>query len=230
MPEVSIIQVMSGIIDIHTHRITAEKDKGDAIVSLSVGKDDFRSSLSVCLENHIPLSVGLHPWDVKADWQLCIDRELRPLLMSKLVFAIGEVGLDKLRGGLWEWQLAAFRAQIGLAEEVGKPLLVHGVKAVDEIICLRRNCSSRIPWILHGFRGKREQAVQLVKKGFYLSFGEHYHEEALRACPADRLLMETDESTVGIHALYARAAEVRGVDADTLKSQVAGTIENLFVV
>lgn len=219
---------MSCIIDVHTHHISLAENSGKAIVSLSMSEESFRSSLSVCLKNHIPVSVGLHPWGVEADWQSFMNDELRVLLSSRQVLAVGEAGLDKIRGGLWEWQLAAFRAQIELAEEVGKPLLIHCVKAIDEIIHLRRDYSPNVPWIIHGFRGKKEQAIQLIEKGFYLSFGEYYHEEALRVCPTDRLLMETDESPIDIHALYVRAAQIKEMDVEAFRNQIKRTVGELF--
>lgn len=219
---------MSCIIDVHTHHISPAENNGQFVVSLSVAEEGFRSSLFTCIENHIPVSIGLHPWNVKADWQLCMDKEFRALLSSRQVLAVGEVGLDKIRGGLLEWQLAAFRAQIELAEEVRKPLLIHCVKAIDEVMHLRCDYSPNVPWIIHGFRGKKEQAIQLIEKGFYLSFGEYYHEETLQVCPTDRLLMETDESPIDIHALYVRAARIKKMDVEAFRNQVKETVETLF--
>ena len=60
------------------------------------------------------------------------------------------------------------------------------------------------------------------------SFGEYYHEEALQVCPTDRLLMETDESPIDIHALYVRAAQIKEMGVETFRNQVKETVEELF--
>ena len=84
------------------------------------------------------------------------------------------------------------------------------------------------PWVIHAFRGKAEQARQLLREGFFLSFGEHFNDEALRLCSPDRLFIESDESTIGIDTLYARAAMLRGIGAEELKEQVNRNIKSLI--
>ena len=84
------------------------------------------------------------------------------------------------------------------------------------------------PWIWHGFRGKPEQAEQLQDKGLYLSFGEFYSDEAMRAVSDDRLFLETDESSLDIEELLYRAARVRGVGVETLRETIRRNIQNVF--
>ena len=215
------------LIDIHAH-LTPTKLDGRAIISLSIGDKDFASSLETCKALNIPLSIGLHPWHVDEERtaQTCTD--LLPWLSLPQVVAVGEAGIDRLRGGQMELQLEVFETQARLAAEMKKPLIVHCVKAFDEVIRLHKTRFPHEPWVIHAFRGKPEQARQLLREGFFLSFGEHFNDEALRLCPPDHLMMESDESTIGIDTIYARAATCRGIGAEELKEQVSKNIKSLI--
>lgn len=210
--------------DIHAHYIPRKLD-GQSIISLSVGEPmpewEGRGSEPF-------LSVGLHPWQVAQRWEHLVDSLLLPWVEDSRVVAVGEAGLDYLRVGDRELQVAAFTRQARLAEEYGKPLIVHCVKAWDDLVRLHRQLAPSVPWILHGFRGKSVQATQMLREGFYLSFGEHYHAEALGACPTDRLFMESDESTVGLSLLYQRVAGIRAIPTEELMEQVRENIEKVF--
>jgi TatD DNase family protein len=159
---------------------------------------DVRHWLEGAYPSRVALSVGLHPWCVAADWQEEFSL-VRAAAMDERVWAIGECGLDKVRGAALPLQTEAFRAHVLLAEEVRKPLVLHCVKAYDELLALRREverqCKQRScvpqPWVLHGFRGGPEQAKQLMAKGFLFSFGHQYNIETLRfvfACSKDALV------------------------------------------
>ena len=215
------------ILDIHAH-FTPTKLDGQSIISLSIGDKDFASSFETCRALNIPLSIGLHPWHVNEGRtvQACCD--LIPWLKLPQVCLVGEAGIDRLRGGKIELQLEIFEMQAHLAKKAGKPLIVHCVKAFDEIIRLHKQNFPHEPWIIHGFRGKPEQAHQLLREGFFLSFGEHYNDEALCLCPPDRLMMESDESLLSIEELYVRAATIRRIEVEKLKEEVNKNIKSLI--
>ena len=114
--------------------------------------------------------------------------------------------------------------QIELSEEAGKPLIIHCVKAWDELLRIRRITHPVMPWIIHGFRGKKQLAEQLLGRGFYLSFGARYHPEALQAAwTAGRLLLETDDNPIHIGCLYREVAEELQI-TEALLSQTVGSI------
>ena len=215
------------IIDIHAH-FTPEKLDGRAIISLSIGDDDFLSSPLLKEGSTIPLSIGLHPWHIDEGRTAQSCSNLIPWLKQPQVWLVGEAGIDRLRGGNIELQMEVFETQARLASEMKKPLIVHCVKAFDEVIHLHKTRFPHEPWVIHAFRGKPEQARQLLREGFFLSFGEHSNDEALRLCPPDRLFIESDESTIGIDTLYARAAMLRGIGAEELKKQVNRNIKSLI--
>ena len=215
------------ILDIHAH-YTPAKLNGQSIISLSIGDEDFASSFETCRALNVPLSIGLHPWHVDEGRSAQAFSDLIPRLSLPQVAAIGEAGIDHVRGGNIALQMKAFEMQARLAKEVGKPLIVHCVKAFDEVIRLHKQGFPHEPWIIHAFRGKPEQARQLLREGFLLSFGEHFNTESLRLCPADHLLIETDESLIDIETLYTRAATLRGIGVEMLKEQMSRNIKRTF--
>lgn len=215
------------LLDIHTHR---HPDKWDeqSIISLSIGEEGFASSPLLSEGSTVPISIGLHPWHVNEGWKGLTLDNLIPRLSLPQVVAIGEAGIDRLRGGETTDQLAAFENQAQLAKEAQKPLIIHCVKAFDEIIRLHKKSFKDEAWVIHAFRGKAEQARQLLREGFFLSFGEHYHDGALRQCPLERLFIESDESTIEIETLYTRAATLRSMGVEELKKEVNKNIESLI--
>ncbi|MDO4949377.1 MAG: TatD family hydrolase [Bacteroidales bacterium] len=173
-------------------------------------------------------SVGLHPWHLTeqhlAACLLQLEREAsRPEIM-----AIGEAGLDRLCGTPFPLQLQAFRRVIRIADDVGKPLVIHCVKSVGELLALKKEYSPRNTWILHGFRGKPETAVQLQHSGISLSFGEKFNVRALQATSPDRLFVETDESSLTIEDIYGRVAVALHVSREVLCRQVHQNIVKAF--
>lgn len=136
-------------------------------------------------------SVGFHPWDTVGGAQPDMEY-LRRMASDSRVVAVGEAGIDRLRGGDAAAQREAFRLQALLAEEVGKPLIIHCVRAWDDIIALHRELKPRVEWIIHGFRGGREQARQLLAAGFMLSLGERHAPGAEDFIPEERRYRESD--------------------------------------
>lgn len=144
------------------------------------------------------------------------------------VIAIGETGLDRLISTSMETQIKVFKQQIQLAEQVQKPLIIHAVRTFNELIRLKQQIKPSVAWIIHGFRGKKQIAEQLVKHGFYLSFGEKYQEEALRHTPLNRIFLETDESTQSIDTLYRKAAEILSLPLPEFSENIRQNIRQVF--
>ena len=139
---------------------------------------------------------------------------------------IGECGLDRLCATPYDLQLTAFEAQIALSEELCRPIILHCVRALDDVLRLKRGTTQ--PWIWHGFRGKPQQLQQLLDHGFYVSFGFRHHADSLRACPSDRLFLETDDTPSPIAPLYATAANLRATTDDELRGRLWDNVNALF--
>lgn len=165
--------------DIHTHNLDAGDD---CIINLPQGTR---------LPDSGYYSVGIHPWNASSATEDDIE-EIERLAQKARVVAIGETGIDKLRGGDLERQREIFERHIEMSERVGKPMILHVVKAFPEIIRLRRMHKPRQRWIVHGFRGKPELARELLRHGFDISIGREYNAAAAAIIPPDRLFHETD--------------------------------------
>lgn len=205
------------IKDIHTHRIDAR----EAVISVNPWEFNPVEGLYY--------SVGIHPWQVGRATDADFDR-LAECATSGNVLMIGECGIDKLRGGDLSMQTGVLERHIALSEQVGKPLVLHCVRASNELCRLRRQLRPSMPWIVHGFRGNAHVASQLLDAGFYLSYGERFNPEALAITPADRLLAETDESLLPIDEIYRRLAAARQIEVDEFVRNVEEVVKELLKV
>ena len=205
------------IKDIHTHRIDAR----EAVISVNPWEFNPVEGLYY--------SVGIHPWQVGRTIEADFDR-LAEYARAGNVLMIGECGIDKLRGGDLSMQTGVLERHIALSEQVGKPLVLHCVRASNELCRLRRQLRPSMPWIVHGFRGNAHVAGQLLDAGFYLSYGERFNPEALAITPADRLLAETDESLLPIDEIHRRLAAIRQIEVDEFVRNVEEVVKELLKV
>lgn len=155
------------------------------------------------------LSVGLHPWWITPQWEDDF-RAVQRWASNPQVLFIGETGLDHLKGPDQKWQELVFRKHAELAESVGKPLIIHCVKAMQELIALKKELAPRQLWIYHGFRGKPQQLQQLILAGFHVSFGALFNPESLRACPPHLRHAESDDSPIPFQEILQLQQQIIG--------------------
>lgn len=212
------------LLDCHTHNPERWRD---AIVSCRPG--EF-ARMSADYPGAV-FSVGVHPWDTASCDAAGLERSLQILediANDPRVVAIGEAGLDGLRGASDDVQETVLRRQIELSETVGKPLVIHCVRRYDRMLHLQREMRPQQPWIWHGFRGKPELVRQIFSASprNYISLGERFNPLAA-AIPSDRLLAETDESPLPITQIITSIASARQQPATLLVSHLAA---NLHVI
>lgn len=165
--------------DIHTHDLRA----GDkAIINLPWGADVPEAG---------SYSVGIHPWDTEGTVESDFER-LRLLAAHPRVVAIGESGIDMLRGAPVERQLDIFRRHVAVSEAVGKPLIIHAVRSLPMIMHERKTLRPKQPWVIHGYRGNAATARQLLALGIDISLGQRYNPDVMAVVPPDRLYRESD--------------------------------------
>ncbi len=114
-------------------------------------------------------SVGIHPWSTDRPVSDETLAALDELAADPRVIAIGEAGLDALRGGPQDYQEKIFLHQAALAERTGKPLVVHCVRRYGRLLELHRQLRPSQLWVVHGFSGKPELARQLTAAGIGIS-------------------------------------------------------------
>ena len=125
-------------------------------------------------------------------------------------------------------QETVFIRQAKMADAAGKPLIVHLVKATDALLRLKKELKPRVPWIIHGFRGKAQLAEELLRHDFYLSFGAKFQAEAVRTVPLSSLFIETDESLAPITETYGRVAAVRRIPLEELCKAIRANVQSVF--
>lgn len=162
--------------------------------------------------------------------------KIRFMVKDKTVVAVGECGLDRLAETAFVLQEEAFFAQIKIAEECGKPLIIHAVRAYPEIISAKKKMKSAVPWIIHGFNGNAQIAGQFVKNNFYLSSGPSIMDcserraKILSELPEELLFLETDEGHSSIQDIYRVVAEIRKTDIHKLRDAIMFNFRKCFGV
>ncbi len=212
-------------IDIHTHK----KQNIDTIQLL-----DLSDEIDINTGRQNYYSLGIHPWYVK---ESMLDNELERIekyIQTKSFLAIGECGIDKVCDTALELQSLAFKKQIFLSEKYKKPLILHIVKAFNELINLRIALKAKQVWIVHGFNGSPQLAKQLMELGMYISFGAQLDDDTSKASRSinsvsiRRVFLETDNSVFTIKEIYALAAERLNMDVDQLKKQLWQNYQTVF--
>lgn len=209
-------------VDLHTHQQTH--------------KSRYLEVLSLFHDETVPergyYSVGIHPWHAdKADL-----KDMMSTVRSKAAQAsfIGESGLDRNCNTPWSRQMSAFEEQAMLSEELKKPLIIHCVKAYQNIIALNKFFRPRQAWVIHGFRANTQIMEELLKHGFYLSVGAYlnkaddlFHEQVAKI-PQEKLFIETDEEQVPVESLYKRMSRIRKTDQYSLKNQILKNLQSII--
>jgi TatD DNase family protein len=171
----------------------------------------------------IAYTYGIHPWFLNEENHKQLINSVEDTVIQPEIIAIGEAGFDRLRGPSPELQSRAFEEQIIISEKISKPVVIHCVRAWDELLAVYKKLKPKMPWLIHGFRGNVELASQLLTKGFYLSFWFDFilrpeSKELLKQLPADRIFLETDGADVDIKSIYNKVATDLDLSVDELKS------------
>ncbi|MBN2634856.1 MAG: TatD family hydrolase, partial [Prolixibacteraceae bacterium] len=107
-----------------------------------------------------------------------------------------------------------------------RPVIIHCVRAYNEILELHIKLKPETPWILHGYTGGPILTKQLAKRGFNFSFGKSLFNpksksiESFRWLPLDRIFLETDEFEGNVEEVYKQAAQLKEVSPELLKQEV----------
>lgn len=213
------------LYDIHTHQIPSEKiDNLNRSYILDVEPLGFEAAKENYRENMF--SCGIHPWYSN-------DSESRFPHLSKIasdpkIVAIGETGLDKIKGPSLDIQIPVFKDHIAISEEFKKPLIIHVVKAWQELYHIRKELNPSQPWIIHGFRGNPHITQQMAKAGFMFSIGKRFNPDSLKYIPNESLFLETDEEEIDIKEVYEQVACAMDWDIKDLAAWVEKNVRRVF--
>lgn len=253
-------------VDLHSHLHDSAFDvdrkevlsrmRKAGVATITIGTDLGESEKAVRLAEAEPdvwASVGVHPVDNRnEEWN---EERFRALASHPRVVAIGECGLDyfRLEESRREGRIASvesekdrqrelFERQIGIAKDLGKPLMIHGrpsrgtMDTYEDMLRILRAGDAR--GNIHFFVGDVGIARRFLDLGFtfsmtgVLTFAREY-DEVVRFLPLERLHAETDSPYVApspyrgkrneptyVREVYAAIARIRGEDPETVRARL----------
>jgi TatD DNase family protein len=214
-------------IDIHTH--DAMHSEGIFAVENLMAHENLKPETIAAGA----FTAGIHPWHLSENNREQLLEYVRNIAGNPKLIAFGEAGFDKLKGPSIELQKSTFAEQVRIAGENQKPLVIHCVRSWDELLAAHKDLKPITPWLVHGFRGKKELALQLIKRGMYLSFWFDFvlrpeSAELLRFLPKERIFLETDGADVDIREIYRKVSDDLEIPIDVLKERIRNNFNLLF--
>jgi TatD DNase family protein len=242
------------VIDTHAHLDALEDPAGaleraraagvERVIAIGSGIESAKETNTLAAhELGVFVAVGIHPHQAGSGESL---DELRILAADAV--AIGEIGLDFYRDyAPREDQRRVFEAQLQLADELDKPVIVHTRAAEEETAHLLESFTGTV--IMHCFSTPELLSI-VLERGYYVSFAGNVtypKAQELRDAAAqvrlDRLLAETDSPYLApqpvrgkpnepayIAHTYAALAETRGEHVDRLTRQIDANADEAFAL
>jgi TatD DNase family protein len=204
------------LIDIHTHQFTGRQIE---VVNRTFGD---------IVENYF--SFGIHPWEADK-WESKVS-EIRLNTDNQKCLALGEIGLDTLKGPDLALQKEIFIQQVAISEEIGLPVILHCVRSWNELKQLKRNLNPKQQWIFHGFT-KVSILDEVINEGLMISIGSAILtnlklQEKITTIPINRLFLETDAAEVPIETIYAKVSELIHLPLPQLEAQIEANFKRIF--
>ena len=193
-------------------------------------------------------TAGVHPHEASS-WSAAAAARVRELLAAPEVVAVGETGLDyHYMHSPREIQRSAFEAQLALAGEARKPVVVHARDADADMAAILRGLGTQAPVVvLHSFSSGDDVWDAGMTIGAYFSFSgmitfKNWTQTGrLADCPPERLLLETDAPYLApvphrgrrnepgfVRAVAERAATIRGEPLETLAQRTTENARRCF--
>jgi TatD DNase family protein len=178
-----------GIRDVHTHNALANENAIYNILPPDFSNFQFKESYYY--------SAGIHPWYIDLENLATQFSKLQVLLEKQNnILLIGECGLDKLKGPEMRIQVEVFKKHLALAEQFQKPIIIHCVKAFQEILDIIKNEKFALPFIFHGFNKSVALAQQIIEAGGSVSLNFKMMDEKkqlyLDAFSEEKVFFESD--------------------------------------
>lgn len=204
------------LFDIHTHQFTGRQIE---VVNRTFGD---------VVENYF--SFGIHPWEAEK-WKNKLP-EIRLNAHKFKCLALGEIGLDKLKGPELALQKEIFIQQVAISEEIGSPVILHCVRSWNELKQLKRSLKPKQQWIFHGFT-KVSILDDVLKEGLMISIGAAILtnislQKNLNRIPIELMFLETDTAEVPIETIYAKVGELLNLPLPLLEAQIEANFKRIF--
>ena len=205
--------------------------------------------------------VGVHPWDVEKWKSGKVEKwvdDLREQLAANPRLGVGEIGLDRLKEKTISSEMRElFAAQLALAFEFRRPVVLHGAKCWGEVVkTINGACpqldfvKSGVSLLFHGFSRSDGLIPDIVRLNGYISVGpavlnDHAvnYRALVKKIPLDRLLVETDrdrspeellnpvtKAPLTIRDVLAKTAELRVLSPAELESVTDANAARFFML
>lgn len=211
-------------LDFHTHSMR-QKHRKDVmeIISVHLGQE----------KEYEYYTVGMHPWWTEQSISPTQTLQLEQLLKKDKCLAMGEMGLDNLKGPSMKSQMDILRSLLKIAEEHDKSVVIHCVRAFDQLIQIKKEFPKIHNWCIHGYGRHATLARQLINQGFYLSLMPtmpwNKYEELLKVLPPDRFFLETDSmAEANIVDIYEHVAGILSIEVPDLCRQMNQNAKQFF--
>jgi len=212
---------MLPFLDIHCHNPFKYKNKN----VVSVSSISYGSSSSLTIPKDIYWhSVAVHPWDVQ-EFSSLDSLNFEKDLGHPRCIMIGETGLDRARAN-FELQQEFFLKHLEIAKRLALPVMLHCVRAYNEVQRLLSKVNLRAPVIFHDYHGTLQETQTLMSKNCYFSFGPRLTHastkllEALKEIPSSRIFLETDDASIHIREVYECYSSLAGIKMEDLKLEI----------
>jgi len=214
-------------IDFHRHSLGNKEDL--TIISL-----DLKSLENESLPKNHFFSIGLHPWWINKLPSKKIYDFIKKNHLDPYFFGLGECGLDRSIDIDFSLQKKVFEEQLELAKKLNiKVIIIHCVKAFNEIIHSINKMKIKANIIFHDYNGNPSITQELVDRGHYLSVGRHLFDsktnqfKSLPIIPLSQLLLETDDFQLSLGEIYQKTALLLNLNEQKLIKQMNENFETI---
>ncbi len=218
-----------------------------AVIEIGADLESSRAAVTLAEQyDFIYAAVGIHPHDTETLTPMVL-AELRELARHPKVVAIGEIGLDYYRDlSPRPAQRRAFEAQLALAAELGRPVVIHCREAWEDTLTMLQGWGGG--GVIHSYSGGPGHLDEVLALGFFIGLSGPVtfpKSERLRAVaaavPLERLLVETDcpyltpqphrgerNEPAYVRYVVEEIARVRGLPVEEVARATAENAQRLF--
>lgn len=217
---------------INSYSLQHDKQLAKAIISLDISLPKEQFHMLNNINKNSLFTIGIHPWNcdvVNIDSFFSFIKE-----HAQSIIGIGECGLDRYAKAEMPEQETIFIKHAELSETLKKPLIIHCVKAFNELLRIHKDFSPKMPWIVHGFNRNPEIAELLLNRNMILSIGAILLDnrqsivDMMNMIPDKQLVLETDISTVSISEIYKAASKAKQMTLEDLTFSIEHTIHSIY--
>jgi TatD DNase family protein len=221
----------------------------ERMITIGTDLDDDRAAVALCRDrDNLRCVVGIHP-NYTQTATLADVPQLRDLQADRAVVALGEMGLDYFhKFADRNHQRKMFEAQMALAAEFNRPVVIHSREAIDDTLAVMKPFAG-VRAVFHCFTGAAAEAQRILAAGYWISFtGPVTYKknddlrDVVRQVPLDRLMVETDAPYLSpepkrshkthepalVMYTAAKVAELKGISLAELDRATTENAERFF--